>query len=1803
MLGAFNRSLFATAVLLCLVVPVPQVRAEPVARNSPAAGAVIARKTGEEVRFIDVSAWQFVDLKQDLVSGDILRTNATGQLAILFSDRTQIRMGRNATLVVKQVTSSTSADTVLELQSGTIWARAERGGPGVQVETPAAAAAIRGTDWTMTVDGAKTSLNVLDGLVQLQNAQGSVEVRQGEGAIASIGQAPRKIVIVESDDREQMLFYLPPREAFSRMPASTEPVAVMRREADRIATIPADRRTTSDWIDLAEAQLTLEGRQKARSSLAAIQGQSLSAAQRARVTLIEAILLATDKRYGEAAKLFERAQMGLDSRRRGIALYGGYYARSLANPDRVEQLPQTTGGPDAAFLRAYAVGFLQDLRAAMTVIHDAERQYPDDPQLPAYRAGLALLLNDRAQYEEAVNRALTLDPNEPTALETRALYRAGFQGDNKGAMADLEAAIQVTPGNATTWNTIGVIQSSRDANREAEAAFEKAIELNPHDPIAYANLAIFYLDTGRMKKAKAAIDKALEVDPAFDLALVARGRYYLERGELDRAIEDLLAGTVANPAYSQGQLMLAAGHYEKGDRIAADQALDNADRLDNNDPVIASVRAALAIDDYDSVSAIRHAQEYLRRSKARGGEFTSVGANHEAGSTLNDAFRLQGLDAWGEYYGDAAFDPFQATAYVDQSIRGSAYPFIDNYFYGDNVITNDSNGQAFSSLLQGLLLDPHIISGPSRRANLLRQPFFEAEIGGGFTTAGGETGYTAEGLIQSYTNIPIPVSLYANLEWQRTPEARDIGVLTDQETENKLLGGNGYLTASPTAYDRLVLYFNDAKSDISQHFTTDSSPIFGPLTTQTTEQEVSSRLTNAGLGWSHTFGYQNVMNAALLYSGIESNDYRLDRLDFAGVPVRTEVTLDEFAQRSYIAGINHMVGAGDLTWRYGVEGGVVRSRTRQFISLAGVPASASTYDDSTVGRIYVDLLHDINDDFTAEYALFGSYVEGDTSDIARIEPRIGFAWSPAENHWLRASLMRSSIDLTTPTLSPIGVVGLQPNAMSVGTEGYVDTYALRWDAEWTPDFFTAFQYQHQDIEDPRISIPLASTPFTTPEGRLDRASLTANAILGHGFGLSSTVAYSDSEDEGDATPTAGGSLPFVPEWAGQVALTWVSQAHVKVTLAANYIGERVSDDGSELDDYWTLDANMVWEPFDDRFELELAAYNLLDEDIELNTNTPGWGRSFKGSLKDSAVVVAIDEPSLAEINLQWPWPRRLHAQLISRLRAAGAKVIGLDIIFSEPSTGEDDLALAKALGPDVVLAADETIVTSDQADQFVRVMPLDAFLQTGALAGIASVGLHGDGVLRQIPDYLDGFAATMATTTGDTVQLPREGSLVRVFGGPRTYPTVSYYQALDPDAFLPPGFFRGKTVVVGLSLQNAPSIRDGGADAFATSDTVHTGRLTAGAEIQATILDNLRHGLSVAQSGGVANQSALLFASLAACLLVWRNTGWLTIAGCLVAIGCILGASFAALEFGRIFLSPAAPILAVAAIAAAQSAMDYAHERRNRRQITRAFSQYLAPALVAELAKDPGKLKLGGEKKCLSVLFCDVRGFTTISERLKDDPQQLTQLINRLLTPLSDIVLSHGGTIDKYIGDCLMAFWNAPLDDPDHAKHAVAAALAMLGSMDKLNSDLQREAEADGREFFPLRIGIGVNTGECVVGNMGSEQRFDYSALGDTVNLAARLEGASKNYEVSLLLGPQTAQAVASDFSVFELDRITVKGKVEETRVFTASASHDPSAALRHQQVLETHYRGELPPRQLIEDLAAAVPELRAFYSRMMAKG
>ncbi len=384
--------------------------------------------------------------------------------------------------------------------------------------------------------------------------------------------------------------------------------------------------------------------------------------------------------------------------------------------------------------------------------------------------------------------------------------------------------------------------------------------------------------------------------------------------------------------------------------------------------------------------------------------------------------------------------------------------------------------------------------------------------------------------------------------------------------------------------------------------------------------------------------------------------------------------------------------------------------------------------------------------------------------------------------------------------------------------------------------------------------------------------------------------------------------------------------------------------------------------------------------------------------------------------------------------------------------------------------------------------------------------------------------------------------------------------------------FAGKIVLIGASFV-------GNAD---SNEAPFGSTQLPGTERMANIIDTILTRdfiaeLTPAQLAPVIAGVALLaaIAGLAMARMPTRTAFLAGLAPIALWTGC------AQLAFSRnLWLPFVGPASALVAAAASVLLFRYWVVDRDGRYVKSAFRHYLSPDVVNLLASQPHRLKLGGETRAMTMLFCDVRGFTAISEQFKSNPQGLTQLINRFLTPLTDIIMARNGTIDKYMGDCIMAFWNAPLDDPHHADHACESALAMMRALDDVNLALEAEARETGRPFHLLKIGIGINTGECVVGNMGSDQRFDYSVLGDAVNLASRLEGQSKTYGVGIVIGETTRDA-APGWAALELDLIAVKGKKEAVRIFAllgdAALAAEPAFAARaaHFETMLARYRAQ----------------------------
>lgn len=376
-----------------------------------------------------------------------------------------------------------------------------------------------------------------------------------------------------------------------------------------------------------------------------------------------------------------------------------------------------------------------------------------------------------------------------------------------------------------------------------------------------------------------------------------------------------------------------------------------------------------------------------------------------------------------------------------------------------------------------------------------------------------------------------------------------------------------------------------------------------------------------------------------------------------------------------------------------------------------------------------------------------------------------------------------------------------------------------------------------------------------------------------------------------------------------------------------------------------------------------------------------------------------------------------------------------------------------------------------------------------------------------------------------------------------------HYERYDKSKYIPayevlegqtdPSRIAGKIVLIGTSAIGLKDMRS-------TPLSVNT----PGVDIHRNVIEQIMEGSYLVRPSFMQSAEVIftgIVGLVAVVLVPFVNTLLLGLVVICLVIGVVYSSFGAYIDKG-ILIDPVYPSLTILVVYFLASILAYIRAEVERRRVRQAFGLYISPDYMHELTKNPENLALGGETRDITVMFTDIRGFTSISEKM--EPNELIQVMNDFLTPMSEQVLLHRGTIDKYMGDAMMTFWNAPLYDPDHERSACFAALAMRDALEPVNKELERRAKEQGREFLPLRAGVGVNSGSAAVGNMGSKQRFAYSVLGDTVNLASRLESQTKAYGLDILIGESTAEKVR-DFECLEVDLLRVKGKTKAIRVFT----------------------------------------------------
>ncbi len=584
---------------------------------------------------------------------------------------------------------------------------------------------------------------------------------------------------------------------------------------------------------------------------------------------------------------------------------------------------------------------------------------------------------------------------------------------------------------------------------------------------------------------------------------------------------------------------------------------------------------------------------------------------------------------------------------------------------------------------------------------------------------------------------------------------------------------------------------------------------------------------------------------------------------------------------------------------------------------------------------------------------------------------------------------------------------------------------------------------------------------------------------------------------------------------------------------------------------------------------------------------------------ENTALLLIDQKSLdymeEEEGIGWPWPRSIYVPVIEYCRAAGAKGVIFDVLFTESSVygTDDDAQLADAMSAkeDILLAVH--VSSGDRKTSY----PIDTLRDAAAGVGNVSFEPDDDGIFRTVPlsALTSGetvltlpFAALSRladgavergddgtiTAAGHAVPLDDNGEMLIHYLGPAgTIPSYSIASAIQSyvrsqyggEITLPPGRLKDRYIFVGMS---APGLMDLRPTPFSP--------VYPGTEVHATVFENLLSGDFIRVAPWWVEPLRCVVPALLLALLLgvvrgaWKGALLLP----LFAAGLVTTAHVAfRLGWNVPFVSP---LVAVSLAFLSVRTVEYATEGRKKRFLKHAFRHYLSPGVIDEIVSDPSRLSLGGERKTLTLFFSDLASFTTLSEKL--EPERLTHLLNRYLTEMTGVILGEGGTVDKFEGDAIIAFWNAPADQADHAERGLRTAMLCLEKLKEINPEMKEICGS------PLAMRIGMHTGPVVVGNMGSNDRFDYTVLGDAANLASRLEGLGKVFRTPIIVSEATWKAGKGAVDAREIGMVRVVGRKEATRIFQPTVRRgdmpffrwwrkdDPTFAA----ALAAYYRGEI---------------------------
>ena len=1222
--------------------------------------AEVVSASGEAwVRFPTETDWLGAFREQALTAGDLLKTGDYGRMGILFEDGTQIRVSRRTVMAIKGVPGpGQKAPTILGIELGEVWSRAKAAPEGLRMETPSAAAAIRGTDWDLLVDEKGTStVTVLQGSVSFYNEYGSLIVEQGQQATAEKGRPPVRTFLVRPRDRVQWVFSYPMNVAelvSFHSHRRGEVLGVLRGARERLREGPADARAKLFLAGLLFDAREWEESARLFDEVLAVEPEN------ARALTFRGFLALQQKRPDLAEAFFQRAlrspqgDAGVEALvgRVGVFLERGEIGRAAA---LLEEIGRDGKPALAGVVTSVFQAFTGDYTKAVETASAYASLYPRDERFPLLLAGFLIVLDDQEQAGQMARKGLSLDPDSSPGYAVLAgLYH--LQGVGREAESAYRKAIELDPANATARNGLAVLLMEKGYFEESGQQVSKAIEFAPDNPMLWANRGVLFTLIEKLEQARENYGRALEEDPTHYVTLSGLGLVALKEGRTEEAVRYFLKSSVLEPRFSQPHSFLAIAYYQLGRTPTAFQELALAKQLDPKDPFPHLIAYLIYQDTYRPREAIRESQKvlellpYLRSAEEV--QNTKVGL-----ANLGSALLGFGLADWAESYAQESFDPYNASSHFQASRR-----------------YNDNHYVAVSELIQGLILDPLANSAPARRLDIIRRPFWSVTAAGTWADQDGGGGFSQQygGIAQGYLRKPWETACSIAVQGYDREGVVDNG----QSRGGTVALGLGIKPDENNSLNFGFTAFRDDSGDPGSPIEPDP------------DDELDSRDLSFDLGYRHRFGPKNSLMARAAYDRFEfefknpapfgaglsdiQSSFLLVGFGFdetrrffqqgvydvteilgpptvslatdstgtlAGIPeahllpggfpsfVDTDLrSLDRSDQRTMALQGRHLFNLGDRhEITYGAEYIPVEIKRKRIVKEFGVAGVIDFYEDPILnpdvfawtfplftssqvteqsteeGRFitaYVDDRWKVADWLLLEGGLFFESFSDEHNEDVRYYPRMGMSVRLLEKHTLRLGYQHWLEKVTTGTLAPVAIAGLVvDNSLALQGSRLTD-YQARLESRWTDYLFTVLGGERVELKDPSFG-----PDFLARELCSHRATAALNLIPWRQIGAFLRYAY--TEAEGTRGVFDGLKVPGVPDHVASGGVVWISPWYLKFLVSETYVGRQFAAYSREekLSGYWTTGLSASWEPFQKRGLVALSVNNLFNE------GDPAPGRS------------------------------------------------------------------------------------------------------------------------------------------------------------------------------------------------------------------------------------------------------------------------------------------------------------------------------------------------------------------------------------------------------------------------------------------------------------------------------------------------------------------------------------------------------------------------------------------------------------------